>query len=329
MFDTEVRNLVRAIAGVKNAVLLMSIATMLALISFAVTDGYNEVYGLMVEGFNPLSEPSRMFNVDQEINIPTWFNQFLFLYAALLAMIASFFASRSTLEKVYWRAVGTFCVLLSLDEVAGFHELLIDPLRGRYELTGIWYQSWTIVGIILIGLASILFVRFFWELPRKVMVIMLLGAALHVTGSIGFEMIGGNHLSLYGYDNFYIATATMEEYLEMMGVTIFLFGIMVHVRTRISMLDVYRPSDTRGLYTKLLQYGKFRYKHQMERIPRGVVITERGRDGETITEQVATMSYISQQLDAQQNTPTPSDIQEQPQKITKKRSSRSRKKKKS
>lgn len=290
MFDTEVRKFVRAIAGVKNVVMLMVIATTLALVSFAVTDGYNEVYGLIVEGFNPLSEPSRIFNLDQEVNIPTWFNQFLYLYAAVLALIASFFGSRTALELVYWRAVSALCIFLSLNEVAGFHELLIDPLRGTYELTGIWYQSWTIVGITLIALAGIFFVRFFWELPRKVMSIMVLGALLHITGSIGFEMVGGNHLSLFGYDNFYIATATAEEFLEMMGVTTFLFGIMVYIRSRVRVLDEYANSDSRGLYKSLLDYGNYRYRYVFAREPRGVVVTERGRDGEKIAERVEAIS---------------------------------------
>jgi hypothetical protein len=294
MFDTEVRKFVRAIAGVKNVVMLMVIAAALALTSFAVTDGYNEVYGLVVEGFNPLSEPSRIFNVDQEVNIPTWFNQFLYLYAAVLALVASFFAARTALEMVYWRAVSGLCIFLSLNEVAGFHELLIDPLRGTYELTGIWYQSWTIVGITLIGLAGVFFVRFFWELPRKVMVIMVVGALIHVTGSIGFEMIGGNHLSLYGYDNFYIATATAEEFLEMVGVTTFLFGIMVYVRSRVKILDTYRASDSKGLYEYLLDYGNLRYGYALTREPRGMVVTERGRDGEKIAEHVQTLSEMDE-----------------------------------
>lgn len=325
MFDTEVRKFIRAIAGVKNVVMLMVIATTLALVSFAVTDGYNEIYGLVVEGFNPLSEPSRIFNLDQEVNIPTWFNQFLYLYAAVLALVASFFGARSALETVYWRAVSGLCIFLSLNEVAGFHELLIDPLRGTYELTGIWYQSWTIVGITLIGLAGVFFVRFFWELPRKVMLIMVLGAALHVTGSIGFEMIGGNHLSLYGYDNFYIATATAEEFLEMVGVTMFLFGIMVYVRSRVAILDTFRSSDTKGLYQYLLDYGNLRYGYALNREPRGIVVTQRGRDGEKIAQSIES-SHELKFLSVSDETEVVS--RESGQTFQKKRKKRSRKKKK-
>jgi hypothetical protein len=56
-----------------------------------------------------------------------------------------------------WILLGVIFVLLSLDETASFHEMLIHPVRGRLNLEDIeiFHFAWVVPALALLGVLAI------------------------------------------------------------------------------------------------------------------------------------------------------------------------------
>src|SRR6266545_5147574 len=76
----------------------------------------------------------KLFDVNSENNVPTWFSSLLLFGDALLAgLVAALVRRAGGRDAGHWAALAVLLSLLSLDEVASLHERLPDPataLRG-------------------------------------------------------------------------------------------------------------------------------------------------------------------------------------------------------
>jgi hypothetical protein len=182
----------------------------------------------------------RQFDVGQENNVPTWFSTMcLFLCALALSVIAlSEWRRRMPLSR-YWIALsGTFAIL-SLDEAASFHEMLVPPVRSLLHTGGFFYFAWVIPGgLFVIGFA-LLFSDFLRRLPSETRCSFLVAGAVYVSGSLGMEMIDGNYLSVHQRPDFtYSMMVIVEESLEMIGAILFLRALLRHLEKDVGTFSV-------------------------------------------------------------------------------------------
>jgi len=188
--------------------------------------------------YNSMSDPSRTFSVDQEANIPTWFTAGVALYLAMMAsMIASAIKSQGK-SAWAWRGIALMGIYIAMDEVAGFHELAIDPIRDNWEISPWLYQAWVIPAMALVILISIIYSRFIWRIPIYTKVYLILGALTYVTGAIGVEAIGGFVLSTQGLSDWYVELSHIEEFMEMMGLIIILYAVVEYARRELKSMTV-------------------------------------------------------------------------------------------
>ena len=139
------------------------------------------------------------FNLDREMNIPTWFASILFLFSALLLWKVG----ESAIDRRrYWRGLALVFILLSLDEVAALHEMAVAPFRRWFHAGGLFYFSWVIPGAAIVAVLSMLYLRVFLRLPPGVKRVFLVAAALFLGGSLGLEMAGGRFVEAHGATNF-------------------------------------------------------------------------------------------------------------------------------
>lgn len=171
------------------------------------------------------------FFVDRENNVPTWFSTILlFLCAILLAVIAAARHAAGDRFARHWTVLAGGFVLMSLDEAAGIHELLIQPMRQTLEAGGAFYFSWIIAGMGLVALLGLYFLRFVIELEVRWRRLFLAAAALYLGGALGLEMVGGAWVDARGFDNFtYTLIALAEETLEMLGASLFVYGLLAFI----------------------------------------------------------------------------------------------------
>jgi len=202
------------IRGVTKALLL--IMTALLVIHIVLQYLYH------VHGIEIMSTLRGRFDVDNEISVPTWFNQILLLIPAVIAGILFW-----TYRKWQWLLLGGVLLLLSIDEGAMLHEGFIDKFREwtvTDSASGLANHTWLIpVGLALVLLAA-LFLRFFLSLPRKTQVLLAAGLGIYVFGAIVYETIGLMYVQGgFAYEGLNVA---FEEALEMTGAIIVTYALL-------------------------------------------------------------------------------------------------------
>lgn len=177
------------------------------------------------------------FNLDRENTLPAWFSSMLLLAAAVL-MLGIGVRARRRGERLAkrWILIGVIFVLLSIDESASFHELLIHPLRTRFQFTGIFYWSWIVPAIVILALLSVIYLPFIFALPARTRWGLIAAAVLYVSGTIGMEMFGGVIASDAGgtRTTAYAISITIEEMLELIGLVVLLHTLMMHAFVRLA-----------------------------------------------------------------------------------------------
>jgi hypothetical protein len=220
------------------ALILTLIALALAVISWAVV-----AYEWSLGVFNTywVVEASSLFNVTFEGNVPTWYTTLLMLIAALLSLFIAAHAVRQRLPwRIHWVGLMLLFLYLSLDEAAAIHEIFTSPTREAFNTSGYLHFSWILVGIpVAIGIA-LLFLPFVLNLPAKTRAAFLIAGVVYLLGAVGVELIGAN--MWYETDGLvtpqYTAVGGVEEFLEMFGVILAIYGLLVYLDTQIDTITI-------------------------------------------------------------------------------------------
>lgn len=173
------------------------------------------------------------FDVDQEISVPTWFSQTCLLLAGGAALMVGLTRRSKQLgQHRPWVGIAAILSLMSLDEGSSLHELIAAPLGRQLETEGTWlYFAWVLVGLALVAVVALLYIRFWWRLPRKTRVLVALAAFMYVAGAIGLEILGGYRITTVGVDVVYMFLAGAEETLEMLGAIVAVYAFLDYLRT--------------------------------------------------------------------------------------------------
>jgi len=169
----------------------------------------------------------RIFDVDDERSIPTWFSTLqLFVACQLLVVIAWVQATRRDRFAGMWWLLGAIFALLSMDEIAGIHE---DStlLTGAIGIRG----PWVIGGAALVAVLGLLFIPFLRALPSTIARLFLLGAVIAMGGAIGVELLdtgSASHSHEFSWSGTFVTA--IEEFLERTGFAIFVYALLIHIR---------------------------------------------------------------------------------------------------
>ncbi len=171
-------------------------------------------------------------NVDGEYTIPSLFSSFTLLFCSvILGLISRKKWQKNDKYTGKWIGLSVIFFYLALDETISLHEQLIHPLRDTLNATGIFYYTWVIPGLILVMTVLFIYLKFLQSLPQKIKYLFLLAGIFYVGGGIGMEMLGGYYAYLYDTNNFiYEILVTIEEFLEMLGVVVFIYGLLCYLK---------------------------------------------------------------------------------------------------
>lgn len=185
--------------------------------------GYYNLYGI------------GKFNFDFEESVPTYFSSFNLLFTAiLLAIISSLKKTIKDSYFIHWGGLSVIFFILSIDEVAGFHELLIDPIRRMYDFTGYLRFPWVIPALLFMVILYFSYFKFLNSLPEKSKIGFLYSGIIFLTGAIGIEMISAKifiNLEESPKDLIYNLVTSIEETLEMLGIILFIFVLLSYLRS--------------------------------------------------------------------------------------------------
>lgn len=182
----------------------------------------------------------RIFNINREQSVPTWYSSMLLLLGALATgATAAVKWKRREPYRVMWVLLALLFAYLSADEGAGLHEYLTEPIGEGLDTTGVFYFGWIIAGIIAVIVVGLAYFRFWLHLDRRTRLLYLLAAAFYVGGGIGIEMIGSNIWYESGGSTLeYSTVGTFEELFEMLGAVTFLYAQLQLLARSVSTLEL-------------------------------------------------------------------------------------------
>jgi hypothetical protein len=183
-------------------------------------------------GTETLMEDLRHIALNAEYCLPAWYSSLLLISAAgLLAVVTASAARHGERYLFHWAVLAIMFAGLSADEATGVHELAIEPLRGGLGLSGIFHFGWVIPGAVLVGLVGLAYIPFLLAQPGRTRLVFFLAGLLFVGGALGMEMAGGYLLTLYGEQSLaYTIAFIVEESMEIAGATLFVTGLMGHLK---------------------------------------------------------------------------------------------------
>jgi hypothetical protein len=198
---------------------------------FIIIAGVGREIFLALYGEHTFLKGIRIVNLDAENSLPAWFSSFLLLLCSVqLAFITKAKSQKNESFVKHWAFLAIFFFLMSIDESASIHELVVRPLRNAFDLGGIFYFSWVIPAFFVVVAIAIAYIPFFLHLPRKTALLFILAGGLYVGGALGIELVGGYFAEKYGeHHPVYILAAVIEETFEITGLLIFfatLFSLM-------------------------------------------------------------------------------------------------------
>jgi hypothetical protein len=178
----------------------------------------------------------RLFYVDAEGNIPTFFSAMLLLFASLLlAFITVLKRSSRDSYRYHWGILALILLFMAVDEAVGLHEMLnkvgwLVTGGQRKEDRTIFFFGWVLFGMAMVMIVALSYLKFFFNLPLRTRIQFFTAAAVFVGGAMGVEILGGYYAKSHGEGNFqYSMFATVEEGLEMAGVVVFINALLMYI----------------------------------------------------------------------------------------------------
>ena len=186
-------------------------------------------------GYDQLFGMRRMFNLNEEQNLPTFYSALLLLgSAALLAILAAAARrdDRSRRDAWYWGGLAALFLFLSADEAASIHELFMRPVGAAAGTSDLIHLDWVIPYVVAGAIVALLYTRFLLRLPRAVGIRIVAAGTIFVAGAAGVELIGSAMLRENDYDHGTLPMKLLflaEETLEMLGVAYFIAALLRYV----------------------------------------------------------------------------------------------------
>ena len=197
--------------------------------------------------FNFDSEWLDLFNLDRELNLPTWYSAFMIGFCAiLLRIIAIGKKQQGDRYTKDWKLLSTIFCLMAIDEVISLHEIFIIPeVSEALNLPWFLHSMWVIPGSLFVIWFLRRYSRFVKHLPTKSKQRFMLAAGIYISGALVMEMIGSHFAESIGQQHLtYALIATVEEILEMTGIIVFIHSLLYYLsqwnnqlRLQIDVLD--------------------------------------------------------------------------------------------
>jgi hypothetical protein len=104
----------------------------------------------------------RVFDMDLEANLPTWFSSVLMFAAACLLWAVAHSDSRHARR---WRFLAFVFLCMSIDETAQLHETLGWTLKNAFQVSGLLHFAWVLLAIPFVAFLVSVYWRVVWSLP--------------------------------------------------------------------------------------------------------------------------------------------------------------------
>jgi hypothetical protein len=181
------------------------------------------------------------FDMYRESSVPTWYSSMVLLAAAMtLAMIGLDKWRTRYRFAGHWVGLAVIFFLLSIDEIATFHELLSDRMQSLHW-AGPFYYAWVIPAGAFVLFFVVAYLRFLFHLAPAYRLLFVVSGAIYVFGAVGLEMVEAEIQQAWGIHNLYHVVVTAEEGCEMLGASLFVYVLLTYLQTRAAQVCLELP----------------------------------------------------------------------------------------
>jgi hypothetical protein len=172
----------------------------------------------------------RLFMLDEERALPTWFSTML-LAANMLLLAVNAAAARRRGERdgIMWLILAGIFAFLSFDEMVSIHETVGASLKARFQLDGFLRFAWVIPGAAFAVLVGLGFAGFLRRLLRQTALLFVLSGMIYISGALITEAVEAFVVSTLGRGYLYFSMVVFEEGMEMLGQSVFCFALLQHL----------------------------------------------------------------------------------------------------
>ncbi len=191
--------------------------------------------------FNFQDEWLDLFNVDRELNFPTWYSALMIAFCAILCkIIATGKKQQGDRYTKDWQLLSLIFWFLAIDEIVSIHEILIIPeVSQALHLPKLLYSAWVIPGTIFVVWFARRYSKFIYHFPPKSRLHFILAACIYVGGALVMEMVGSYIAQSLSQQNIIYALSTsVEECLEMSGVVMLIYALIYYLGQWVHQLDL-------------------------------------------------------------------------------------------
>jgi hypothetical protein len=191
--------------------------------------------------FNYQDEWLNLFNVDRELNFPTWYSALMISFCAvLLKIIATGKKQQGDRYTKDWQLLSLIFWFLAIDEIVSIHEILIIPeVSQALHLPWFLHSAWVIPGMIFVAWFARRYSKFVRHLPAKSRLHFIFAACIYVGGALIMEMIGSYFAESLSQQNIiYALTTSVEECLEMTGIVMLIYSLLYYLGQWAHQLDL-------------------------------------------------------------------------------------------
>lgn len=184
-------------------------------------------------GHDSLMGFTRFFNFYEEANLPTWYASLLLTVSGILLLSIANSVDQGR-DKKYWFTLAFLFFFLSIDETAKVHELIGGILSNtsvQSLLPNEKSSAWVFYGGLMCALVVVVFLGFWLRLRSRVRILFFCSAVLYVGGALGLEVIEIYYLPQHGSDVGFYILVTIEESLEMLGILLFIYALIVESKS--------------------------------------------------------------------------------------------------
>jgi len=191
--------------------------------------GHDHVFGLVA-----------LFDLDAEGNVPTWFSTVqLLACSVLLGLIGSVKHRRREPFARHWLVLSAIFLYMSADEASVIHELLNPVIRSALHVPPVFYYAWVVGGAVAVLVVGLVYLRFVWSLPARTRRLVIIAGSIYVAGALGMDVPEGLYAFRHGMETFpYALMTTVEEVMEMAGLTVFLYALLLYVGASVGGIQV-------------------------------------------------------------------------------------------
>lgn len=206
----------------KLLLILLSIVAVLLFLHFVLQYfnlvRYDEQYG-------PLYEITNRFDLDDEVSLPTWYTQVLFLFIAGLAYLSARLESKKA-TKIMWLIIASGGLIISIDEGSGFHEYVLQSVHNvffRDQAPTALANAWLVVlPFILIGSFWLVY-KMIKVMDSKTTIFFAVAIAVFIIGAVGVDQLE-SYVEKSSYINQGLLVG-IEEGFEMIAACIVIYAI--------------------------------------------------------------------------------------------------------